>query len=107
MRNEEHETVALYHLGRAYVDAREYMRCYHALREARDPRCHFLASYALYMSGELRKQEGARSRGARARGGVLTRAELAASGPGGAKEHTHRPEGWGTNPHLWDLGSQA
>ena len=49
----------LYHLGKSYFDVREYLRCYHALRDSMDPRCHFLASYALYMGGELRKQEGA------------------------------------------------
>lgn len=104
--------VPLYHLGKAYFDSREYLRCFHALRESRDPRCHFLASYSLYLAGEMRKQEGLF-----VLFGVYGLcvcvflicgicAELAASGPKAKKEHADHAPGWGTNPFLWDLSTR-
>ena len=48
-----------YLLGRAYFDTREHARAHHVLRDASDDKSHFLASYALYLSGEARRIEQA------------------------------------------------
>ncbi len=50
---------AVYLLGRSYFDAREHLRCHHALRDAAEPRARFLGCYALYLAGETRRQEDA------------------------------------------------
>ncbi|MBN8035553.1 hypothetical protein J0J20_24230, partial [Vibrio vulnificus] len=51
----------LYQLGRSYFDSREYLRCFHLLQNATGSKSQFLASYALYLAGEMRKQESAAS----------------------------------------------
>ncbi len=71
---------AVYLLGRAYFDAREYLRCHHALRDAVEPRSRFLCTYALYLAGETRRQEDA----ALAVPGGAPKKEEAAGSAGGA-----------------------
>ncbi len=92
----------VYLLGRAYFDAREYLRCHHALRDATEPRSRFLCTYALYLAGETRRQEDA---ALAVPGPASAAAKKDEAAPGASSAAAHSAAS--SNPFLPDVCARA